>query len=320
MIEQELLRDATRYSFLEVYKQLCDIAIENKLNPIQVIRIRPGLGLQHARTQVISVTKQENPGVDVLYFLNVNLPGLYGNSSPLPKFFTEELVQASHKDQNQARMFLDLIHQRLYQLLYDGRTQQLPYHAPTGEKNLYDFMFSMVGFKDELWLKRFPDRAFILRNINVLRHQKGTVAGLKKLMQSIFFAADITIEQCCSRQVNIARSQQLGLNAQGNQVSTNAILGNKATDIQAKIILSIMPISVEQYTKWCLTPNYWLALQNLIKYFVGQALLVDLRMSVIADKTLALNLAPKNQFALGKNTWLAHSQSNAHVVAPLTLL
>ena len=320
MIEQQLLQDATRYSFVDAYKQLCELVREKNLDPIQVIRIRPVLGLQHARTQVVSVTKQQSLGVDDLYFLNVNLPGLYGSGSPLPKFFTEELVQASHRDQHQTRIFLDLIHQRLYQLLYAGSTQQLPYHASTGESTLYDFMFSMVGFKDELWLKKFPDRAFILRNINTLRHQKGTVAGLKKLIQNIFTTAHIVIEQCSGRQVDIAPSQQLSLNSQCNQLSKNAILGDKVIDIQAKVILSIKPVNVAQYTKWCLTPNYWLALQSLIRHFVGQALMVDLRISVNTHDSLVLALTTDDKFALGKNTWLNSNQPSANVVAPLRLL
>ena len=72
MIEQQLLQDATRYSFVDAYKQLCELVREKNLDPIQVIRIRPVLGLQHARTQVVSVTKQQSLGVDDLYFLNVN--------------------------------------------------------------------------------------------------------------------------------------------------------------------------------------------------------------------------------------------------------
>jgi type VI secretion system protein ImpH len=320
MIEQELLVNATRYSFVEVYKLLCELAINNKLDPIQVIRIRPVLGLQHARTQVVSVTKQQHMNTGCLYFLNVNLPGLYGNASPLPKFFTEELVQASHKEQNQTRLFLDLIHQRLYQLLFAASTQNLPHYSLNGQKNLHEFMFSMVGFKDELWLRKFPEPALILRNINIIRHQKGTVAGLKKLLQNIFSTSDIQIQQCVNRRANIRMTQHLGLNLQANQVSTNAVLGSKVQDIQSKIILSINSVTVKEYKKWCLTPKYWSALQHLIKFFVGQALLVDVRFDVLTDKTLGLKLVPDDQFALGKNAWLTNRQDQQYITAPLTLL
>jgi type VI secretion system protein ImpH len=319
LIEQELLSNATKYSFIEVYKLLCELAISNKLDPMQVVRIRPVLGLQHARTQVVSVTKQQDPQLPLLYFLNVNLPGLYGSASPLPKFFTEELVQASHKDQNQTRVFLDLIHQRLYQLLFAATTQPLPHYGKNGSKNMYDFMFSMVGFKDDIWLQNFPDPAFILRNINTIRHQKGTVVGLRNLVQNIFSKAQVDIEQCVARQVDISSSQQLGLNKQANQVSFSAVLGGKTEDTQSKIILSIAPLTVKEYKKWFLTPKYWSALQNLIRYFVGQALLVDLRINVITDDSMELELLADDQFALGRNAWLSQEDKQKFIIAPLTL-
>ena len=55
------------------------------------------------------------------------------------------------------------------------------------DKNVYEFMFSMVGFKDELWLRKFPEPALILRNINIIRHQKGTVAGQSGQNQENWF-------------------------------------------------------------------------------------------------------------------------------------
>lgn len=320
MIEQELLSNANKYSFIEVYKLLCELAISNKLDPTQVVRIRPVLSLQRARTQVVSVTKQQDTQLPLLYFLNVNLPGLYGNASPLPKFFTEELVQASHKDQNQARVFLDLIHQRLYQLLFAASIQPLPHFSENGRKNIHDFMFFMVGFKDDIWLQNFPDPAFILRNINTIRHQKGTVIGLRNLVQNIFGTAQVDIEQCVARQVDISSRQQLGLNRQANQLSFSAVLGGTTEDTQSKIIVSIAPVLAKEYKKWCLTPKYWSALQSLIRYFVGQALLVDLRIDVITDDSMAFELLANDQFALGRNAWLNQEDKKKLITAPLTLL
>jgi type VI secretion system protein ImpH len=320
MIEQELIADASKYSFIEVYKLLCELSLANKLDPLNMIRIRPILGLQHARTQVVSVSKQWQNEQQFLYYLNVNLPGLYGNASPLPKFFTEELVQASHKDQNQTRIFLDLIHQRLYQLLYSANIQQLPHYLDQGRKNVYAFMLAMVGFKDELWLNDFPDKAFILRNVNIFRHQKGTVAGLQNLVQDLFPNATISIIQCVNREVDIATSQKLALNQQANQLSFSTVLGNKMLDLQSKVVLSISPLSGTEYKKWCLSPQYWQAFQGLIQYFIGQPLLVQLHVDIVAEPDFNLCLVPDNAFALGRNAWLANSEQTPHLHAPIKLL
>jgi len=320
MIEQVLLSNAAQYSFIEAYKLLCELALAQKLDPVHAIRIRPVLGLQHARTQVVSVVKHEHKEEQLLYYLNVNLPGLYGNGSPLPKFFTEELIQASHKEQDQARLFLDLIHQRLYQLLYAAQTQLSPHYLNQGRENVYQFMRSMIGFKDECWLKAFPDQAFILRNINIIRHQKGTVVGLQKLLQNLFNQATITIEQCTQRDVNFAQGQKLALNQQANQISCSAVLGSKMQDIQSKIILSISPLSAKEYKQWCLTSEYWQALQNMIKYFIGQPLLVELQLDVLAGANFDFMLVAQDESALGRNTWLKSANTEQQVTASLKLL
>lgn len=323
-MEHELLNNASKYSFIEAYKLLCEYVQAQRLDPIHLVRLRPVLGLSHGRTQVVSIEKEIRSDNSFIYFINVNLPGLYGNSSPLPKFFTEELTQAAHKEHNEARLFLDLIHQRLFQLLFAAKTQHLPHFAKNGKKTIHDFMFSMIGFRDQAWLSRFPDPAFILRNIHLFRHQKGTAVGLRLLLADLFKRADIKVQQFVPRWLSIEAEQQLSLNRQANQLGVSALLGHKMQEAQAKLIIHISPISADEYNYWCINKTNWWALKELVKYFANQPLLIDLAIEIEPENKFDLTLEHSSEqgFALGRNTWLLGEQGNnsrANVIAPLKL-
>ena len=320
---EELLKNASKYSFLEAYKLLCESVQAQRLNPLHVIRIRPVLGLSHGRTQVVSIEKVEQEGRS-LYFLNVNLPGLYGSNSPLPKFFTEELIQASHKEQDEARLFLDLIHQRLYQLVFAAKAQHLPHYLDDGKQNIHDFMFAMAGFRNQSWLAKFPNRAFILRNLNLFRHQKGTAAGLKRLLTDLFEKAEIKVVEFVPRWLSIQAHQQSALNQQACQLGVNALLGDKMQEAQAKLRIEISPLSAKEYNFWCINEGNWHALKELVQYFVAQPLLIDLQIEVEPEGKFDLMLQHQDSsgFALGRNTWLLGSQSaqaDEKITAPLKL-
>lgn len=324
-MEQELLDNASKYSFVEAYKLLCECTLAQKLDPVLVVRIRAVLGLSHGRTEVVSVEKHTKEDDSFLYLLNVNLPGLYGNESPLPKFFTEELIHAAQKEHNEARLFLDLIHQRLYQLFFAAKTQHLPHYLDQGKKNLHQFMFSMVGFRNESWLAKFPDPSFILRNVHLFRHQKGTAAGLKRLITNLFKNADVEITQCVPRWFNIEQPLQLALSQQSNQLGVNALLGDKMQETQSKLVVRISTLSAQEYNYWCINKENWQAFKQLIQYFVNQPLLVDLEMEIAPEDKFNLTLEhdSDNGFVLGRNTWLLGEDSvnkATNISAPLRLI
>lgn len=334
-MEIELLKNASKYTFIEAYKRLCEITLAQKLNPIDVVRIRPVLGLSHARTQVVSIekcvikqneeTNQNDETSQFLYYLNVNLPGLYGNASPLPKFFTEELIQASHKEHNEARVFLDLIHQRLYQLFFQAKTQHLPHYLDKGKENIHNFMFSMVGFRNQSWLEQFPDKAFILRNINLFRHQKGTAEGLRLLVKRLFKRAEVQVDECVPRCLLIENQQQLLLGQQANLLGSNTLLGDKMQDSQSKLMVRISPVSASEYNHWCINKDNWRAFKQLIKYFINQPLLVDVTMEIEPEDKFNLTLEHSGHlaFVLGRNSWLlgdSDGNKTATITAPLKLI
>ena len=82
------------------------------------MRFRPLLSFAFPATDVERVERVgDGDGTRPPYRVTVNFLGLYGESSPLPAFLTEELM-ADDPEDSPRRDFLDLFHHRLVSLFY----------------------------------------------------------------------------------------------------------------------------------------------------------------------------------------------------------
>ena len=317
--ESQLIEQASRYSFIQAYKQLCELAIIQKLDAAKKVRIRPNLAMSYARSEVVAIVKEMQSETDFVYFLEVNLMGLYGQNSPLPKFFTEEIIQAQKKELHASRIFIDVIHQRLYQLYFEAKTKYAGHLQKPVQHQLYEFMFSMIGFKGEQWLTYFPDPAFIINNINLFRHQKGTVSGLKSLLSRLFDNAAVEIMQCQQRTLVLPLSQRSKLGVDASSLGGCALLGHKLKEKQSKLVIQITPLSDKQFDYWINHDKHWRSLQYLIRYFLIQPFVVELRVKTENSQNYELSLSNEKNIQLGRNTWLSAKKEQTLIEAQLRL-
>ncbi len=319
-VEQSLIENAARYSLVEAYRVLCLIVAENGMDPLHYIRLRPVLGMGLPRSEVQSIERvMLGNGLNV-YQINVNLAGLYGQQSVLPNFITEEIVRASYQDEHGGRFFLDLIHQRLYQLVYKARVANLPYASADSVTNMQQMMLSMIGLRGASWIEDFVDPAFILRNINVFRLQRRTSAGLIQLLANLFKRSTVSVEECCERAFTLPESQRCFIGRQGNELGNNGIVGSKISEYQGRIVVKISGISAEQYRQWALDERYWRSLKTMIQYFLDQPLVVELQFNILQSEGFKLVFGKHNQNQLGRSAWLLHDQASESIDARVRVL
>ncbi|OUL58193.1 type VI secretion system baseplate subunit TssG [Pseudoalteromonas ulvae] len=317
--ETQLIEHASRYSFIQAYKQLCELATVQKHDAAKKVRIRPNLAMSYARSEVVAIVKEMQNESEFIYFLEVNLMGLYGQNSPLPKFFTEEIIQAQKKELHASRIFIDVIHQRLYQLYFEAKTKYSGHLQQSVQHQLYEFMFSMIGFKGEQWLRYFPDPAFIINNINLFRHQKGTVSGLKSLLSRLFDNATVEIKQCQQRTLLLPIVQRSQLGVDSLSLGGCALLGHKLKEKQSKLLIVISPLSEKQFDHWVNHDQHWQSLQYLIRYFLIQPFVVELRIKTENSRNYELSLSNSKNIQLGRNTWLSAKEEQVLIEAQLRL-
>ena len=320
IVNTSVLTSPTQYSLVEVYRGLTEEVIRKGGDPLHHIRLRPVLDFALPRSQVQSIEIESlNSGIEI-YWIDVNLPGLYGQQSVLPNFFTEDLVRADHQESNGARFFLDLLHQRLYQVLLAVREHQLPHGSDENLHQARQVLLALGGLRGVQWLDEFSDPAFVLRNINLFRYQRGTNAGLKALLGNLFGDAPVVVEEFCDRQINIPTNQRCRLSGARGQLGVNSILGNRIDDSQSKVNVTIGPVSDVTFKYWALTKTHWSELKALVADFVNQPLIVDFKFVVEAPERLHLLLG-KSSGRLGQNAWLLQRDNEQDFVqAQLRLL
>src|SRR5882762_10124157 len=106
-LKNSLLSEGHRFSFFQAARLLKRLQGED-------LRIRPELSFGFPSADVSSIEQRPDQKG---YRLTATFLGLYGVSSPLPAFYTEELLR---DESGAARDFLDIVHQRLYALLLAG--------------------------------------------------------------------------------------------------------------------------------------------------------------------------------------------------------
>jgi len=306
----DIIALAPKYSLLDCYRVLYNFVRDSKGQPLHEIRLRPVLSLALPAKQVhrIIVELINNRNI---YTIEVNLAGLYGQLSPLPTFFTEELIQSDLLDLNQAKHFLDLLHQRFYQIFIAAQQQHTGYETEQQVEQSRSMMLSLAGLRGGDLLQQFPEPALLLRYVNLLRHERGTVLGIQQLFSGLFATEDLVVQAYQLRQVTVANECVTQLGCPKHGLGQDALVGNKISDGQSKILIMVNGIKLSTYNKWMLNQRYLQGLQQLTRFILNQPCLVDLCFSINASAKFQRGIGQKHQHLLGKNIWLGNTPVGA---------
>lgn len=301
----KVLDAPTKYSFVEAYRSLQLDLQRRGFSGVDRIRVSPLLDLNYPRSEVADVQECYDHNGDIYFDMRVNLMGLYGSLSPLPKFITEELIQGVSRDEWGAKLFLDILHQHLYALLYRTRIRYLPHNTEAQKRNNPALLLSLAGLENSGWFHDFPDQQFLLRHINIFRHQRSTATGLKTLFKGLFKTKNVSLKECDARHVNIPFEQQTQLQDNTAVLGEASILGHQLSDVQGKITINIHEVSELTFNYWVMSHGHWQALSHLIREFLGMPLIIWLFFEVETNTSYI-----DSEKQLGRNTWLAKSQNH----------
>lgn len=301
-IEQILLKDASAFSFSKVIAHLTNIVVANGQDPAKYIHVRPSLSMKLARSQVVSVAKNEDGVFEVI----TNFLGLYGASSPLPNFYTDELIALEQEDQTTARRFLDVIHQRVYQLY--GHAQQkysaLNSVVEQGQKEFSHLLHTVTGSRDEQIRKAMPQSDRLLSFIGLLGGRQRSAEGLQSLLSGYLDGVAVRIEQCVERNVTVPEKHRSALGISSCSLGSNALVGDRLIDRHSKIEVHLGPLSQSEFDSLVNDKVQWRTIEGLIKAYMTMPMEVDIKISLIADAAKGVALGESKWCQLGYDTWL----------------
>lgn len=316
-IEQKLLADPSAWPFSRVLGVLTSIVKAKGDDPEQVIRVRPRLSLHQHRSEVVAVKTLESGH----YEIEVNFLGLYGSSSPLPTFYTEELLQLEQDDQVSARLFLDVIHQRIYQLFAASQQKYDSLRAAVEwqQSEFSQLLHSLVGTRDKELQQQLPEESLLLKYFSLLAMPQRSGQGLESLLADLLAGVQVRVEQCVTRKVKVPARHLSQLGHASCTLGDNALVGDQLTDRKSKIRIHIGPIDADTFHLLVADEKRWKQLTGFIRFYLNTPLEVELRVILNPQGTQKMKLGQPRGTQLGVDTWLNKPVSDENDVLVSTL-
>ena len=308
-LKQHLLKNGYDYSFFQVIRLLRHIDAQADFDltlseAARSVRIRPNLSLSFPAADVEQVNDIQGKNGSS-YQVVVNFLGLYGVSSPLPTFYTEDLMSEESEDESGPRDFIDTLNHRLYLLFFESLQKYRPfYHLVEGERTYYaDRLFCLEGFGRQEHLKDIPGAGELLRYIGLLSQRPRSAAGLKTLLSdALGFAVDI--RSCVLRKARIPEDQLLRLGLSGGMLGYDCLLGRELDDRMGKFRIEVGPLSAEDYRSFFPGSESYDKLVMLTDIYLQDPLEYEIEVSMLEQQAQTVCLGGSRWAQLGMDTWL----------------
>ena len=128
-LKQTLLKEGFRFNFFQAVRLLqqttpgcAPVGYQGPVDQ-EAIRFRPVLDMAFAASDVAKITKSDGPDGRPRYDIATTFMSVYGAVSPLPTYFTEDLL--NQDDESLQQEFLDLFHHRAISLYEEMATRSL---------------------------------------------------------------------------------------------------------------------------------------------------------------------------------------------------
>ncbi len=245
-LREDLFRRTDRYEFGQAVRLLRLLISREKGEGLageafwKEIRIRPALSLAFPPRDLASLAVEERSGKPVL---EANFFGLYGVASPLPTFYTEELIEERNEEGTSARDFLDILHGALYPLLYDSWEKvRLSLRAyEKGEREITNLFHVFTGFAQPVFREADPLCSTALRYAGLLTQHPRSARGLEAILSDVLDGVRVEVEQCVERTVPLPPEQRLRL-GEALPLGEETVLGDRIRDRTNQIRIRIGPV------------------------------------------------------------------------------
>jgi type VI secretion system protein ImpG len=301
----DLLENGHEFSFVQVMRlarKHIDPEGEEGLPEIpwqDRVRVRPELSLAFPASDVAAVERDgDNLRVTATFL------ALYGASSPLPAFYTEDLMDEASNDESVCRDFLDIIHQRLYHLWFQCWSKYRLLIRVVEENNPIDKqrLLCLIGLGEKELAGSVPDAFSLLRYTGILTQYPRSAMGLKTILRDALGMKSITIIQNILRLVPIPDDQRMRMLVSGRRLGMDTVLGSKIADRMGKIRIRVGPLAWREFNDLLPGTARNDKLTGLTRFYLADPLDVELELVLAAGEAQPIRIGDP-EARLGLNTW-----------------
>jgi type VI secretion system protein ImpH len=271
------------------------VLIKSESKKGAALRLGPDLSMAFPAGDVAAIS--ELPA-DRGYKITTTFMGLYGVSSPLPNYYTEDLYVEYREEGAATRDFYDIIHQRVLSLFADcwgkyrifDRLEQGPYYSPL------DMLFAAAGLMtpDLIWL----------RYAGMMGGHPRSALGLQTLVADYIGEPNVEIVPCIARVVSIPADQRLQLGTSGAVLGETCFLGCEILDHQGKFRVRVGPLSEEKFHALLPGERDHQALAEAVRQYLHDPLDYDVELVLASAEVKPVRLGNALWSRLGYDTVL----------------
>jgi len=313
-LENDLLENGPEYDYFQAVRMVGLLA-KHKSEDNYKLKVQPELSFNYPTSDIAGIRRIEDGSG---FSIDTTFLGLYGVSSPLPAFFTEELLDDEWEDDDAPRGFVDVIHHHLYPLLYKAWVKYKFSHNAIehGDEAYWDILYNLIGLgSDEIKASvTQPER--ILRYVGLLTEQKRSAVGLKTILKDVLHPLNVELDLCIERKVTVPENQRMSLGERGCKLGESAVVGLEGKDRTGKMAVKIGPLGLEEYAELITNDEQLEFLRCIMRLYMMQPLDYALSLQLSPGTVSGVCLGSEMWSCLGVDSWV-FSDGNPETVAML---
>ncbi len=323
-LKSDLLQKGPEFSFFQVMRLLR--LLEEEREGVRRgerweaanVRVRPELSLAFPASDVVRV--EEKSGEPAAFTVSASFLGLYGSSSPLPTFYTEDLVNEAVEDVSLTRSFIDIVNHRLYLFLFRAWAKYRPFLQVVEEKNLHEAerLYCLTGLGEEELRREVFEAYGLLRYLGLFTQFPRSALGLVTLLQDALGVAPIEVIPCVAHRVKIPPDQRCALGISGHTLGEEVFLGEEMDDRMGKFRLQVGPLRSDSFHALLPGNPQHHQLNFLTRFYLNDPLEYDLTLVLEEKEASTACLGAPRWSMLGGDTWIFSGEGMGEVRTTLS--
>lgn len=317
----DLLDNPRAYSFFQAIRLLrlhvgmCSGAgLEDFLR--DHLRVRPQLSLGFPATDITRIDTLPQEGRDI-YRIEATFMGLYGASSPMPTFYTEELLEESSDDKSVTREFIDVLNNDFYIQFFRAwsRSRLMVKAVDERDNSWLERLNCLLGFGHAETRDAIPEECRSFRHIGLLTQYPRSALGLKTLLKDALELGHVRIEQCVLRKVKIPEDQRFSLGEDSNVLGERSWIGEELDDRTGKCAVAVRELDATQYHDMLPGNAGGRKLDNMVRSYLVEPFKYDLVLELRPGEAQAAIIGGETWSRLGYDTWIFSGEGIEHAEA-----
>jgi type VI secretion system protein ImpH len=277
----------------------------------EVVRFETDPSLAFPISEVLELEEVSREEKEVMgiagprYRMSVAMMGLVGVVSPLPLFYTEQIIQ-SDRDENAQRIFLDLFQHRAISFLYRAwlKYRYAPQFEPSAKDEVSRRLLAAMGFGSPEELESMRVRpGQLLRYAGLFYSKPKSASGLRSILFD-FLGVAVTICQCVVQWTRLPASQTTKFGTVNSTLGGDLTVGDRVRTLGAGFAIVIGPIAFGRVREFLPTTRRFADLVHITRLFVTDRLSFNVQVLVDENTIEPLMLQTAGDPRLGWTTFL----------------